>query len=62
MKLMFLVQDTTIQIFSFIKNLQLKLELKLMSISEKIKLFKKELLEEGKDSKADLYITADAGN
>ena len=33
-----------------------------MSISEKMRLLQKRILEEGKYSKADLYITSDAGN
>ena len=61
MKLMYLVLGITIQTFSFMKSLQLRLGIIVNIVSGKDKALQKRITEEGKDSKADLYITADAG-
>ena len=55
------MQDTTIQIFSFTKKFTAKTGIKVNIVSGKDKALQKRITEEGAASKADLYITADAG-
>ena len=49
------------QMFNFMKNLQAKTGIKVNVVSGKSGALEKRIIEEGSDSKADLYITADAG-
>ena len=58
---MFLVQDITSQIFKLYNKFTSQTGIKVNVISGKDKSLQKRIIEEGKYSKADLYITADAG-
>ena len=55
-KLMYLVEDTMTQIFSFTKNLLLKLASKLTLFLENLELFRKRIIEEGADSQKQIFI------